>query len=431
MRSCRLDPDCRVNDPMNRVILTTIILALSSAISFAQNPAFEISRFEELIVDYGDPVDDLVVLPTGQLIAARTSLNAIGYVSTGAVPGFNLINQTPILSLALEYGPDGKLYSGDALTGEVVRFNLATGVREVVSSGYNVPIDLAFDSQGDLFVVDQSTSDFNFGPNIAWKLDLDANFQELSRTQVAVFSGAADIALGGNGKGYASSLGSLDLFEFDLTTGVSAIPFTGLLLPSDMIAIAPGVLAVSGIFQAQVRILDTNTGIDTQLAFELGGNASGAEDLAVDLDGNLICSMQNGKIYRLDIRSALRQTVPAQLGTWVEYLIDSPIDANESYALALSGSAVFGIPIPGTANLVPLDDDALFSYTLSSPRPPEVSAFDGVLDAQGRGIAKSFVPLIPSLVGFKYYVGGVTLPTLTSPTTAWTALNACEVCIVP
>ncbi|MEZ6194869.1 MAG: hypothetical protein R3F20_03935 [Planctomycetota bacterium] len=414
-----------------RLVLCAVLCAMLGDTLAAQNPAFPVSRFQELIASFPGAVDDVVVLPTGQRIVSRTDINAVGYVSTGAVTGFTFINTAPILSLSLEYGPDGKLYSGDAFTGEVVRFDLTTNQRSAVSGGFNVPIDIAFDAAGDMWVVDQTDNDFNFGVNTLWKIDLDANGAETSRTFITNFSGAADVAFGNNGKAYASSLGSIDLLEFDFSTGAVNVPVGGLFLPSDILAIGPGLLAVTCIYQAQVLIIEAATGLVTPLALNLGGNTSGAEDLALDADGNLVVSMSTGQLYRIDITSALRQTTPAKLGTWAQYELDAPAHAGENFALALSVTANVGIPIPGGSEVVPLDPDSLFAYSTTTPRPAELAYFDGVLDAAGRAPTQSWIPPIPSLVGFELYVSGVLYGGPTAPPATWTALNAAKLKIVP
>lgn len=416
--------------------LSTSLLAILGALSLAasaraqlENPAFDVGRFEELLHVSPGPMDDVVVVPGLGVIVSRPDLSAVGWLTPGQPVPFVPLPLPPVAALALEIGPDGALYVGDGTSGSVLRVDLLTGSFTTVGGGFQIPIDLAFDPAGNLLVVDLTGTDFFLDPCDLWHLTL-AGGVETSRTLLLPgLPGAADVAIDAFGRIWAASLGSITVWMFDPITAQLTTPIVDAAGPTDVLPLADGRVLVSTIGFAEVIEFDPARGSVDRLAQGLGA-AGGVEDLALADDGRLLAVVQPGLLVGLDAGSALRQEEPAQIGQPCTFRLAIPGGAGFFYAVGLSGSAWSGIvAAPGAATL-PIDQDALFTFTLT-PRPPNLIAFDGVLSASADAAPILVVPQVPALAGATLYMAALVIPGPSAPPASWIATNAARVTIAP
>ncbi len=129
--------------------LAPLVLCLMVIVALGQSG---ISGFVPLVGQLAD-IDDVVVVPgTGQMIVARPASQTIGFFNPGSTPEYTPFLLPPVVCSALAIGPDGQLYFGDSLSGTVKRFDLTTSLVQSVAIGMHIPIDVAFDSFGNLFI---------------------------------------------------------------------------------------------------------------------------------------------------------------------------------------------------------------------------------------------------------------------------------------
>lgn len=362
-----------------------------------------ISGFVPMVGQLAD-VDDVVVMPSGQMILARPASQSIGYFNPGATPEYVPFLISPIVCSALAMGPDGHLYYGDSISGTVNRFNFANNTTQPVAIGLHIPIDVVFDSGGSLYICDLTNNDFFHGPCNVIRVDLYNGFI-MGTTNLITVPGAADVAVGPFGEVIYASLGSPDVKALIPSIGQTVQVATNVFLPTDlMLTDNDQTLIVSCLYQGKVLSIDLATGTRVDLVSGLGMNQQGAEDVAIRANGNLVISVNTGEVYEMDLSSPMHQIGNARPGQIFGVAMDMPQCANNAYAILMSTSANTGMTIDG--HYLPLDMSAFLLQT-TSQRPTATYNFDGFLDANGRGAGYMLVPNLPQLAGFSVYMAAV------------------------
>jgi streptogramin lyase len=346
------------------------------------------------------PTDDIERLPNGNLLLAQPGLSRLGELdpATGVFTPYPL---PPLLSLGMGFAPNGDLYAGDAPNGRVVKVDLGAMTITPVASGFGAPADIVFDSPTSFYMVDFANGDAFTGTATIWHVVLNPTGPATSTPIVSGFLGASDIELGPNGTLYVTSLVSQFLAQLDIATGTFTPLASGIFQASDIIVLPDGNLLIATIFEGTVQHFDVTTGVSTRIAETFTSTGNGCEDMAFDALGNVYVTVNFGEVYKIDLRSPLRQVGAARVGRTIDLVLDQVGQGGDGYAFGAALSATTGIAI-GSSILIPLDPDPFFYATLS-PRPPQFIGFDGALDAAGAAVAHVAIPPIPSLAGVGVY----------------------------
>lgn len=382
--------------------LAPLVLCLLVVVATGQST---ISGFVPMVGQLGD-VDDVVVIPsTGQMIVARPASQSIGYFNPGGTPEYTPLLMPPVVCSALALSPDEQqLYFGDSLSGTVKRFNLQTSLTQVVASNLNIPLDVVFDGNGDIYVCDLTDNDFFHGPCDILRVSLN-NGVIMGATQILTVSGAADVAVGPFGELFYSSLGSASVRMLLPQIGQTIQIANNIFLPTDLVVSDNGQeLIVSCLYEGKVISIDLATGLAVDLVSGLGASQQGAEDVAIRANGNLVISVNTGEVYEMDLSSPMHQIGNARPGNIFGVAVDLPACGGNDYSILMSLSADHGMWLDGF--FLPLDSDQFLLQT-SVQRPSATFNFDGTLDSNGRGAGYMLVPNLPQLAGFSIYMAAV------------------------
>ena len=156
---------------------------------------------------------------------------------------------------SMYFGPDGKLYSPLNTTGEIIRWNLLTGEREVVFRVYTPPSSVKFDSQGRLLVTEFITGTVS-------RHDFKTGATKVIGKNLTI--GLDNVAVDKKGRLFIASNhfgGIQELFE---DGSVKELAPTGLLIPSGIAIVnssAGEQLAVADIWN--VKFFDPKTSKQT------------------------------------------------------------------------------------------------------------------------------------------------------------------------
>ncbi|HOE17104.1 MAG TPA: SMP-30/gluconolactonase/LRE family protein [Syntrophorhabdaceae bacterium] len=149
------------------------------------------------------------------------------------------------------FGPDGRYYSPLNMRGEVIRWNLQTGEREVVFRIPSPPSSVKFDAKGRMLVTE-------FITGTIWRYDLNTKERKMIAKNVTI--GLDNIAIDSKGRMFIASNhngGIQELYEDGRTREISP---PGLLIPSGgaIINLAAGEEFVVGDYW-NVRFYDTKS----------------------------------------------------------------------------------------------------------------------------------------------------------------------------
>lgn len=149
------------------------------------------------------------------------------------------------------FGPDGRYYSPLNMRGEVIRWNLQTGEREVVFGLPSPPSSVKFDAKGRMLVTE-------FITGTIWRYDLNTKEKKMITKNVTI--GLDNIAIDSKGRMFIASNhngGIMEVYEDGRTREISP---PSLLIPSGvaiMSSPAGEELAVADYWN--VRFFDTKT----------------------------------------------------------------------------------------------------------------------------------------------------------------------------
>ncbi len=392
--------------------------------------SFPYSQLPTLVASQLGTVDDLVVLPTGELVISRPPQGDVVMIADPSNPMPVPLPTGTVTVLGMTLGPDGALYLGDAVSGSILRYDFTTQTTTTAATGFALPIDLEFGPQGELYVCDLLTSDFFSGPATVHVLTLVNGVAATDVVLVPNASGALDVVHDGQSILYIASLGATQVGAFDLGAGTLTALGSGIFLCSDLALDGDGRVLVTTLFESRVLRLDPVTGAQTELTRDLAGQ-DGLEDMAFAANGDLLVSHKSGEIYRIDLTSPLRQVGDARPGETFQLEFDDPSAPGWTYSLAASLTSLVGIPIPGQANPFPLDPDPLFQLSTTQPRPAPLLGFDGITSPCGEASAWVVVSPDPALVGAVVWFAGVAFPSPTALPATWTVTNAVRVVVRP
>lgn len=137
-----------------------------------------------------------------------------------------------------DFGPDGALYGPLWFKGEIARIDVDSGTLQVVSSGYQVPAAVNFDSKGNLYVIDNETGEI-----------FRVNLENKERTLVATAPSNLDnLAFDKDDNLYVSNMSDAAIYEVDTETGDLRTVTSGPLTVPAGLAIANGTLYVADTF---------------------------------------------------------------------------------------------------------------------------------------------------------------------------------------
>ncbi|MCA9319723.1 MAG: hypothetical protein KDB53_03260 [Planctomycetes bacterium] len=407
-----------------------ILLVLACCPSLATAQGFMHSDLTTIWASSLPQIDDIVRLPDGRIVASFPTLQQLAVVDPLATPQITNLGTPPVVCVGMIVGPDGALYYGNANTGDILRYDPVAGTTSTFATGFNIPVDLAFDGPSTLWVANLTTADFFGGITNLHRLDITLGVVTNNTLVHPNIPGAADVAIGPAGFLYVGSLGAVQIGKIDPVTGAVTTLGSGIVLASDLEFDARGRLLVSTLFENRVWELDPVTQSQVEVTSFLT-TGTHAEDLAQLLNGDLLVSLGNGAIVLIDRSSALHQVGEAHVGGTFRLRTNLPGSAGEIYSLAAAASSLVGIPVPGTSMVFPLDPDLVFSLSTSNPRPPNLLGFDGLVDTQGRAEAIVQVLNFPGFVGVSFWFAGVTYASVFVPLTAWTVTNPVRVEVVP
>lgn len=354
-------------------------------------------------------LDDIEFVPTASppFLASLPTQSRVGFVD----PSLNLtqVATGTVHGMALEPGGQA-LWVGDFGPGTLRRIDLATGQVTATLSGFDHPLEIYFTGPQTFIVGSILTVDFFNSPGYLKEVTLGAGgspptVQTLTNNVV----GGMDVAVNAEGRLFMVSLGSNNLDEVDVTTGAVTAVAGPVFGGTDLLEGPGNTVYVTTLFAAEVLQVDPHptSPTITQLAALLAeAPGPGAEDMALDGNGDLLVAMNNGDLWRVPLQREIQQHGAAFPPLSFDIALDFPQHPGALYLLAASTGLGPPLPIPGTGESVLLNPDPLFTLSLM----PSISVFQnwlGVLDANGRALATTPTPPLPPGAVWDIYVQGV------------------------
>lgn len=147
------------------------------------------------------------------------------------------------------------------------------------------------------------------------------------------------------------------------------------------------------------QFTDRTTQLDPPGTLSIATVSSFGEDAAGEL---YICDLYGGEIFKLmptapSAAALLVRTTPPQLGTSINFTLNSTTDPLKSWVFAFAGGSLPGTPLPD-GRIIPVNLDAISNLALA-PGSPFFPNNYGVLSAAGSGNASVLLPVYPPLVG--------------------------------
>lgn len=278
----------------------------------------------------------------GKLFSAAVFLGAAILICSGASAQNMFVSGTG-------YGPGEKITRG-----EIFKFSW-DGMQSIFASGLNSPGDLAVDSTGNLFVVDQ----------VCGELFCDTVIYKMSGPTLPP-SGSAYFATGLSYPSYLAVDKAGNLFVADYNRGViyqykptgsHAIFASGLYHPVGMAFDSAGILyvadnSIGNLHQGSIYKFKPDGSRTAIAALELGDRPT---DLALDSMGNLYMADLNGKIYKYNLSGLLRPHSRTTFGSV----------SNRAQSLAFDAAGNLFVVDAGDANG---SDNAIFKFTPQGTR---------------------------------------------------------------
>lgn len=348
-------------------------------------------------------IDDVCVLPNGDLIVAQPTLQALSRISpaTGiAVP----MPLPPIISPAIDVDAQGMIYAcdGAGASGAIRRIDPVTFAVTTISLGFTAPFDITVAGPTTAYVADLTSSNFQSGNSEIWRIDW-SNGLPAQKTLVATgFLGPADVAVAANGTIWVTSYAEPSLKSIDPLTGtVTTVPLSEPIYgATDCAFTANGGLVITLTAFSRLVYVEPAAGVVVTIADTIGGSPVGLEDLAVDPHGDVLVTQSSGEVYRVDTSSPFRCIGNPHIGSTVLFVLDAVAPPGRAYAIGCSLTVDTGLDAGG--QVIPLDPDDLLLNTLS-PRPEPFINFDGILDGTGSALAAVNLPPDPYLIGVTVY----------------------------
>lgn len=390
--------------PTKRVVGAVIGFVLCALIGPVSAQTSDIRNQLTTVATGLGPMDDIVMTGSGDIVIAKPSVQRLDLLSPAGVSSAMPI--PPIISAGIELFGGGALIACDISNGvgqgEIKQIDLATFSVTSLASGFNIPIDVVRDSPTSGYVCDLVSTNFQSGPCYLWRVDWSQSVPGTKTLIAGPFNGPADICIGPQGLIFLTAFGETQLKVIDPATGsVFGITLSEPLLgATDIVPAGPAGFFISLLPNSRVVYVEPAAGVVVAVADHIGGTNIGAEDLGYDMNGNLLVSLTQGTIFKIDTTSALRQLGTAHIGDFCYLVLENVGPPGDIYAIGCAFGAQTGQYVG--SQFVPIDPDPLFFATLA-PRPSEFVGFDGVLDTTGSAIAQIVLPFEPSIAGFIVY----------------------------
>lgn len=404
---------------MKRVVGTVIGLVICAYFAPISAQTSDIRDQLSTVATGLGPMDDIVMTGTGDIVIAKPSVQRIDLLSPAGVSSAMPI--PPIISAGIELIAGGSLIACDISNGvgqgEIKQIDMATFSVTSLATGFNIPIDVVRDSPTSGYVCDLVSTNFQSGPCYLWRVDWTQGLPGTKSLVAGPFNGPADICIGPQGFIFLTAFGETQLKVIDPATGaVFGLTLSEPLLgATDIVPAGPAGFFISLLPNSRVVYVEPAAGVVVAVADHIGGTNIGAEDLGYDMSGNLLVSLTQGTIFKIDTTSVLRQLGTAHVGDFCYLVMENVGPPGDIYAIGCAFGAQTGQYVG--SQFVPIDPDPLFFATLA-PRPSAFVGFDGLLDATGSAIAQIVLPFEPSIAGLDLYFAASTFdPTSFLPLT--------------
>ncbi len=196
---------------------TLVWTGLSLGHVYARTPDGEVKRLAEGLPS----VNSIAFKQDGRLFATTVFGGDALYEidPAGVEPPRKIIENMGGLN-GFDFGPDGKLYGPLWFKGQVVRVDVDTGELEVVAEGFDTPAAVNFDSQNNLFAIENETGEV-----------FEINIESGEKTLIATAPSNLDnLAFDQDDRLYVTNMSDNGIYEIDRDAGdfrlVTAGPLT-------------------------------------------------------------------------------------------------------------------------------------------------------------------------------------------------------------
>ena len=250
----------------------------------------------------------------------------------------------------------------DAGGGEIFQFTW-DGAQSIFASGLYKPWDMAFDSAGNLFVVDYEILGGDLVGNAAIFKITPSGAQSIFASRVSY---ASSLVVNKAGNLFVADYDNGVIYQYK-PSGSRATFASGLNHPAGMALDSTGNLyvadnSIGNIYQGSIYKYKPDGSRVTIAVLNPGDRPA---DLALDWMGNLYMADLGGKIYRYDLSGVLRRQGRATFGSV----------PNSAQSLAFDSAGNLFVVDPGNANG---KGNAIYKFTAQGARSTFTPDVDGV-----------------------------------------------------